>query len=55
MVLSPESFATYVTRVGSLVRVGPLVNQQVVGLGEVTAAESTDELLLWSAMWSGTY
>ena len=46
MVLSPESFPAYLARVWSLVRVGPLVNQQVVRLGEVASAEPADVLLL---------
>ena len=49
MVLSPESFATHVTRVRSFVRVSALVDQQVVGLCKMTAAEATDELLSSSA------
>ena len=46
MVLSPEGLAADITRVGSLVRVGPLVDQQVVRLGELPAAELADKLLL---------
>ena len=46
MVLSPEALAADVAGVGSLVRVGPLVNEQVVRLGEVSATEPTDVLLL---------
>ncbi len=46
VVLSPEAFAADVTRVGPLVSVRALVDQQVVGLGEVTATELADVLLL---------
>ena len=46
MVLSPEALAADVAGVGSLVRVGPLVDEQVVRLGEVSATEPTDVLLL---------
>ena len=35
VVLPPERLAADVAGVGPLVRVGPLVDQQVVGLGEV--------------------
>lgn len=44
MVLSPERFFAYVARVRSLVRVSPLVYQQVVALGELSVAESAYEL-----------
>ena len=47
MVLSAESFAANITRVGPLIRVCPLVDEEVVTLGEVTVAIFTDELLLW--------
>ena len=46
MVLSPKAFSAYLARVWSLVGVGPLMNQQVVRLGEVTSAKPTDVLLL---------
>lgn len=36
---------TDVAGVGPLIRVGPLVDEEVVGLGEVSAAELADELL----------
>ncbi len=48
MVLSAECLATDVTSVWPLICVCPLMDQQVVGLGEVTTTESTDKLLLWS-------
>ena len=48
VVLAAEGLPTDVTRVGPLVCVGPLVDQQVVRLGEVTPTETTDELFLWS-------
>ena len=53
MVLSAEPLATDVTGVGSLVRVGPLVDEQVVRLGEVTPTEPTDVLLLRAAKTRG--
>ena len=46
MVLSPESFATDVTGIGSLIGVGSLVYEEVVTLGEVSVAILADELLL---------
>ena len=46
MVLSPESFATDVARIGSLIGVGSLVYEEVVTLGEVSVAILADELLL---------
>jgi len=47
MILSSESFATNVTRIRSLIRVCPLVDQEVVRLGELTVAIFTNELFLW--------
>ena len=49
MILSPESLATHVTWVRSLVRMSALVDQQIVGLCKMAAAEATDELLPSSA------
>lgn len=46
VVLPPEGLVADVARVGPLVRVRPLVDEQVVGLGEVAPAELADELLL---------
>ena len=46
MVLTSEALAADVTRVGPLVGVRALVDQQVVRLAEVTRAEATDVLLL---------
>ena len=48
VVLAAEGLPTDVTRVGPLVCVGPLVDQQVVRLGEVTPTETTNVLLFWS-------
>ena len=54
MVLPPEGLAAYVAGVGPLVRVGSLVNQQVVGLGELSVTELANKLLFWfSAGGSG--
>lgn len=46
MVLPPESLSADVARVGTLIGVSPLVDQQVVGLGELPVAVLADELLL---------
>ena len=46
VVLPPEGLAADVARVGPLVRVRPLVYEQVVALGELAVAELADELLL---------
>lgn len=45
MILSTESLATDVTTEGSLVSVCSFVNEQIVGLGELTLTEAADELL----------
>ena len=47
MILSSESFATNVTRIWSLIRVCSLVDQKVVGLGELSVTIFTNELFLW--------
>lgn len=44
VVLPPEGLVADVTRVRPLVRVGPLVDEQVVGFGKVSAAELADKL-----------
>lgn len=49
MVLPAERLAADVARVRTLVGVRALVDQQVVGLGELAVAVLTDELLLWTA------
>ena len=46
VVLPPEGLAADVAGVGPLVRVGPLVYQQVVGLGELSVTELANKLLL---------
>lgn len=48
VVLSPEGLAADLTWVRPLVRVCPLVDQQVVGLAKVTAAIFADKLFLGS-------
>ena len=48
VVLSSKGFPANVARVRSLVRVRPLVDQQVVTLGELPVAELANETLLWS-------
>ena len=45
VVLSAEALATHITWIWSLVSVCALMDQQVVGLGEMAATESADELL----------
>ena len=54
MILTSEGFAAYITRKRSFVGVGALVNQQVVGLGELTVAILADEPLFGpcGASWS---
>jgi len=46
VILAAEGFAADITGVRPLVSVGSLVDQQVVGLGELTVAELTHKLLL---------
>ncbi len=48
MVLPAEGFVANVTRVGPLVRVRSLVDQQVIGLGEASLAELADKVLFRS-------
>ena len=48
MVLPSEGLATNITRVGTFISVRPLVDQQVVGLGELSVTELADEPLLGS-------
>ena len=45
MVLAPKGLAAYVARIGPLVGVRALVDEQVVGLGEVARAEAAYVLL----------
>ena len=49
VVLPPEGFAADVAGEGTLVGVGPLVDQQVVRLGELTVAVLADVALLGPA------
>lgn len=46
MVLSSEGFVADITRVGPLVGVGALVDEQIVRLRELAVAELADELFL---------
>ena len=46
VILTSKGFTTNITRIGSLVGVRALVDQEVVGLGELTVAEFADEPLL---------
>lgn len=48
VVLPPEGLAAHVAREGALVRVRALVDEEVVGLGEVALAEAAHELLFCS-------
>ena len=48
VVLSAEGLPTDITVVWPLISVGPLMDQEVVGLGELPAAVLADEPLLWS-------
>lgn len=45
MVLPSKSLVTNITGVGPFVCVGPLVDQEVVGLGEMPAAELANKFL----------
>lgn len=49
MILATESFAANVTAVGTLIGVSSLVNQKIVGFGELTIAILADELFLWTS------
>lgn len=48
MILSTESLAANVTAIWTLIGVRPLVNQQVVGFGELSVAVFAYKLLLRS-------
>ena len=48
VILASEAFAAYVAGERSLVRVRPLVDQQIVGLREVATAVAADVLFLRS-------
>lgn len=48
MILPSEGFTTYVARVRPLIGMRPLVDQQIVALRELPAAELTNELFLGS-------
>lgn len=58
VVLPPESFPADVTRVRSLISMSSLMNQQIVGLGELAVAVFANKLLLrscsrdaWCSHW----
>ena len=48
MVLSPESLAANITGEGPLISVGPLMDHDIVRLGELSVTKLADESLLWS-------
>jgi hypothetical protein len=48
VVLSPKGLATNVTGIRSLISVGSLMDEQVVGLSELPVAELADEAFLWA-------
>ena len=48
VILPSESLATDVTREGPLISVCPLVDHNIVRLGELSMTELADEPLLWS-------
>lgn len=48
MILPSEGFAAYVTRVRSLICMCSLMNQKIVGLGEMPLAEFANKLFLGS-------
>ena len=49
VVLPPERLAAHVTREGTLVRVRALMDEQVVGLGELAVTKFADKLLARTA------
>lgn len=49
VILPAESFPADVARVGPLVRMSPFVDEEIVGLGELTVAVLADELFLGSS------
>lgn len=48
MILSTEGFPTDVARIGPLISMRSLVDQEVIGLGKVSVAILADELFLWT-------
>ena len=48
VVLSPERLAADITWEGPLICVSPLVDHNIVRLGELSVTELADEPLLWS-------
>lgn len=52
MILPPEGLVADVTRVWPLICVGPLVDEQVVGFGKVSAAKLADKLFF--SFWRAT-
>ena len=48
VILSSECFATHIAGEWSLICVSPLVDHDIVGLGELSVAIFADESLLWS-------
>lgn len=53
MVLPPESFSADIARVRPFISMRPLVDEQIVALGEVSVAVFADELLLRSGSCGG--
>lgn len=54
MILSSKGFTADVTRVRPLVRMGSLVNQQIIRFGELSITKFTDELFLRSGRSAGS-
>ena len=54
MILTTEGLAANVARVRPFVGVGPLVDEQIVGFGELAVAELADELLLGAGSAAGS-
>jgi hypothetical protein len=54
MILTTEGLAANVARVWPFVGVSPLVDEQIVGFGELAIAELADELLLGSRCAAGS-
>ena len=48
VILSSEGFTTHITGEWPLISVSPLMDHDIVGLGELSVAIFADEPLLWS-------
>lgn len=48
MILTTEGFSANIAGIRSLIGVGPFVNEQIVGFGELSIAKFADELFFGS-------